>query len=113
MKVGYDKLKMYIIKPRRSHKKNKKKKQIDSHKIEVWKPVYPKDENRKYRGRVANKGKMVNLKLTVAGTSLEAQWLRSCTSNARGVCLSPGQGTKILRAVWCVQKTNKQAKKQN
>ena len=26
-------------------------------KTEVRKPVYPKDENRKYRGRVANKGK--------------------------------------------------------
>ena len=33
------------------------------------------------------------------GTSLEVQWLRVCTSNAGGMGLIPGQGTKIPHVV--------------
>ena len=41
------------------------------------------------------------------GTSLVAQWLRLCASNARGVGLIPGQGTKIPHAIQCGQKKKK------
>ena len=33
---------------------------------------------------------------TYIGTSLVVQWLRLCASNAGGMALIPGQGTKIL-----------------
>ena len=32
------------------------------------------------------------------------QWVRLHASSARGAGLIPGQGTKILRALWCIQK---------
>ena len=41
------------------------------------------------------------------GTSLVVQWLRLCVSNARGVGLIPGQGTKIPHAIQCGQKKKK------
>ena len=40
------------------------------------------------------------------GTSLAVQWLRLCTSNAGGMGLNPGGGTKILHATQCSLKKN-------
>ena len=45
------------------------------------------------------------------GTSLVAQWLRVCTSNAGGTGLILGQGTKSQYAMWCSQKIKKKKKK--
>ena len=42
----------------------------------------------------------------IIGTSLVVQWLGLHTSNAGGVGLIPGHGTKIQHAVWCGQKKN-------
>ena len=42
-----------------------------------------------------------------AGTSLEVQWLRLCTSNAGGEGLIPSQGTRFPQATWCGQKHTK------
>ena len=42
-----------------------------------------------------------------AGTSPVVQWLRLCTSNARGTSLIPGWGTKIPHAVQYGQKIRK------
>ena len=53
------------------------------------------------------------LKGTQEGTSLVAQWLRLWASNARGVGLLPGQGTKSPHATWCSQKSIKNTEKQN
>ena len=47
-------------------------------------------------------------------TSLAVQWWRLCASDAGGMGLIPGQGTKILQAVQCRQKEkikNKQTNK--
>ena len=41
------------------------------------------------------------------GTSLVGQQLRPRVSNAESVGLIPGQGTKILNAMWCGQKKKK------
>ena len=43
------------------------------------------------------------------GISLVVQWLRLCTSNARGASASsiPTWRTKISYAAWCSQKINK------
>ena len=38
------------------------------------------------------------------GTSLVVQWLRFCASTAGDSAFSPGQGTKILHALQCIQK---------
>ena len=46
------------------------------------------------------KGQLLKMKNEI---SLVVQWLRLCTSNARGVGLIPGQETKIP---WCGQKKN-------
>ena len=35
------------------------------------------------------------------GNSLAVQWLELCTFTAKGLSSIPGQGTKILQAVWC------------
>ena len=43
------------------------------------------------------------------GTSLVVQWLRLHTSNAEGMGLIPGQGTKIPHATWCSQKKKKKS----
>ena len=43
-------------------------------------------------------------KQKVDSTSLEVQWLRLCASDAGGVGLIPGQGTKILQAAQCSHK---------
>ena len=40
-------------------------------------------------------------------TSLVVQWLRFCTSTARGRASNPGGGTKILHAMWLEQKKKK------
>ena len=48
---------------------------------------------------------------SLTGTSLVFQWLKLCASNAGGVGLIPGQGTKIPHASW--QKKNKNKKTQN
>ena len=42
----------------------------------------------------------------------EGKWLRLCTSNAEGVVLIPGQGTKIPHAAWHGQKTKQNKTKQ-
>ena len=47
------------------------------------------------------------VKRITPGTSLLVKWLRLYTSNAGRVGLIPGQGTKILDAVWCSQKVKK------
>ena len=50
------------------------------------------------------------------GISLVIQWLRLCTSIARGTDSITGQGTKILHVSWCNQKKKKKkvtAKKSN
>ena len=44
------------------------------------------------------------------GTSLVGQQLRPRVSNAESVGLIPGQGTKILNAMWCGQKKKKVCK---
>ena len=44
------------------------------------------------------------LKNAIPGTSLVVQWLRLRVSNAGGVCLIPGWGTKIPHAAWHSQK---------
>ena len=54
-----------------------------------------------------------HLKGTQEGTSLVAQWLRLRASNARGVGLLPGQGTKSPHATWRSQKSIKITEKQN
>ena len=41
-------------------------------------------------------------------TSLAVQWLRLCTSNARGTGSTPGQGNKIPHAAWCGKEKFKQ-----
>ena len=41
---------------------------------------------------------------------LEVKWLGLSTFTAQGVCSIPGQGTKILQAVWCGQKKKKKKK---
>jgi len=41
------------------------------------------------------------------GTSLVGQQLRPRVSNAESVGVIPGQGTKILNAMWCGQKKKK------
>ena len=41
------------------------------------------------------------------GTSLAVQWLRLHTPSAEGTGSIPGQGTKILHAVWHGQKKKK------
>ena len=52
-------------------------------------------------------------KITALETSLVVQWLRLCTSKARGAGSIPVWGTKIPQAILCVQKTKrKQDKKQ-
>ena len=38
------------------------------------------------------------------GTSLVVQWLRLCTSTARGMGSIPGWGAKILHAAWLGKK---------
>ena len=43
-------------------------------------------------------------RLEVWRTCLVVQWLRFCTSNAGGMGLIPGQGTKIPHAARCSQK---------
>ena len=53
-------------------------------------------------------GKVQQLKKAPTGASLEVQWLRLCASNAGGMSLIPGPGTKIPRATWCGQKVRKQ-----
>ena len=50
----------------------------------------------------------LNELIEVKGTSLVVQWLRLCASNAGGMSLIPGPGTKIPRATWCGQKVRKQ-----
>ena len=45
------------------------------------------------------------------GTSLVAQWLRLCASNAGGVGSIPGQGTKTPHATKHDQKTRTKKKK--
>ena len=45
------------------------------------------------------------------GTSLVAQWLRLCASNASGVGSIPGQGTKTPHATKHDQKTRTKKKK--
>ena len=40
------------------------------------------------------------MKIVGVGTSLAAQWLRFCASHVGGMDLIPGQGSKILHAVW-------------
>ena len=47
------------------------------------------------------------LKLGILGTSLVVQWLRLHASNAGGMGLTPGRGTKITHAVWHGQKKKK------
>ena len=42
----------------------------------------------------------------VLGTSLAVQWLQLHTSNAQGIGLIPGQGTKTPHATQCGQKMN-------
>ena len=42
----------------------------------------------------------IRLQNLSTGTSLEVQWWRLHGSNAEGIGLIPGQGTKIPRAVW-------------
>ena len=59
-------------------------------------------EDRKFYQRASH------LKSTRTGTSLVVQWLRLCASNAEGVGLIPGQGTKIPHAMHCGQKLKKQ-----
>ena len=49
-------------------------------------------------------GKMQN---DCQGTSQVVQWLRLCASNAGGMGLIPGQGTKILHVTLCSQKKKK------
>ena len=44
-------------------------------------------------------------------TSLAVQWLRFCASTARGMGLIPGPWTKILHALWHVQKENRRHRK--
>ena len=44
-------------------------------------------------------------------TSLVVQWLRLQASTAWGMGLIPGQGSKILHAIWCGQKRKKKRKK--
>ena len=51
------------------------------------------------------------LKSKGLGTSQRAQWLRLHHSNAEGVSLIPGQGTKIPYASWHGQKDLKKEKK--
>ena len=51
------------------------------------------------------------LKSKCLGTSQRAQWLRLHHSNAEGVSLIPGQGTKIPYASWHGQKDLKKEKK--
>ena len=46
----------------------------------------------------------------VLGNSLTVQWLGLCTFSAEGPGSIPSQGTKILQAVWCGQKTKKEKK---
>ena len=46
-----------------------------------------------------------------AGTSLAVQRLRLCAYTAEGEGSIPGQGTKILHAVWCGQNIKKKKKK--
>ena len=41
------------------------------------------------------------------------QWLGLLASTAGGMGSIPGQGTKILHAVWCSQNKTKQNQKQN
>ena len=43
----------------------------------------------------------------IAGASLVAQWLRLCPSNAGGMCLNSGQGTKIPHAAVAQPKKKK------
>ena len=42
---------------------------------------------------------------------LEVKWLALRTFSAQGVGSIPGQGTKILQAVWCGQKKKKRVKR--
>ena len=49
--------------------------------------------------------------LTKMGTSLVVQWLRLCTSNAGGMGLTPGRGTRILHAMLHGQKKKKKLTK--
>ena len=44
------------------------------------------------------------------GTFLEVQWLRLHAPNVGGMGLIPGQGTKILHAMWQHQKKGKKEK---
>ena len=50
---------------------------------------------------------MTPVKMGASGTSLAVQWLGLRASNAGGTGSIPGQGTKILQAACCGQKTNK------
>ena len=45
--------------------------------------------------------------MSILGKSLAIQWLRLCTSTARGMGLIPGQGTETLHDVWHGQKKKK------
>ena len=45
------------------------------------------------------------------GNSLVVQWLGLCALTAEGPVSIPGQGTKILQAVWCSQKKKERKKK--
>ena len=47
-----------------------------------------------------------------AGTSLVVQWLRLHASTVGGTGQIPGQGTKLLYAMWRSQKRKKKKKKQ-
>ena len=51
---------------------------------------------------------VTNLALKKEGrTPLVVQWLRLCPSNAEGMGLIPGRGTKIPSGTWCSEKLNK------
>ena len=45
-------------------------------------------------------------KSRILGNSLAVQWLELLTSTAGGTGLIPGQGTKILQAMWHGHKIN-------
>ena len=50
---------------------------------------------------------------TELGSSPVVQWLRLCASNAGGMGLIPGQGTKILHASRCGKEKKKKKKKKD
>ena len=50
-------------------------------------------------------GNSIQYSVVKMGTSLAVQLLRLCASHAGGMSLITGQGTKVLHATWCGQKT--------